>query len=523
MLVKSWRHWLCTLAAVCVAGFLSHRSTQGVSVGSCLLILTIIFLFGALTIAESQTQTASGFPAYMFLLPVGNFELVAWPMLLSALLLALTGAGIAFLVLSPVAAFASTWWVMPYLAGNVCLFQAVSWLPLKRPELRVTLTFVTVVSVVAGPIAFARGTLPSLPAGLLYFGLMVGSIAACVRGVGRARHGLVSTSTSSDKSHQIEEQPAFTSRVTTQVWFEEQRNGLIMKVLSAMFIAIVATIAILAVPDNPRFIDFEGTQISSMALGLAVLVLILPPYFGFGGCCASERDNISKDRSLLPFLALRPLTTLQIIEAKALLAVRTALRVARASLLVALGILLLPTSLDGHYQPTLIGLLPHLTFSRVLMFAAAYGLVLLGGIKAAVSGLWTSLGRLPVWAIMLVSVLPLIAVMGGAVWLVMTPDQVPAALAFAPKIIWIIAGVKLVCTSFAVVGLRRSLLVPDSLIVRYLVWAAVVGGLLFAFGCYVVPAAYLNRPALAAQIFCLLPLCRVALAPTFVHRGRHGG
>ena len=261
---------------------------------------------------------------------------------------------------------------------------------------------------------------------------------------------------------------------------------------------------------------------SLSALGLTALCLVVPPYFGFGGCCASEPDNISKDRSLVPFMALRPLTTLQIVEAKVQATVRMALRLACLSLAVAGAVILLPTSMDGHYRPTLVPLAHILSGPQVLGLLALYALVILGGIKTSVSGIWCALGRLALWAILLISVAPIILGLVVIARLVTHPDEIPRFLIFLPKLIWVLTAMKLMALTLTIPRLRQSRLVPDALIVRWFVGCAVAGVAIFGFAYWTVPASTYSRWVIAAQISCMLPLVRVALSPLFVHRGRHG-
>jgi len=501
---------------------MANHSRQGASIIGSMMLLVVIFLFAALTLSEPQQQGPSGFPSYLFLLPMGDLELVAWPMALSALFLALAGGAIAVVILGTVASLSDTWWIAPYLAGNVCMFQAVTWLPLRRPELRVTLSFATVASMVSGPVAFGFGIINPAMAALAYGTIMLVSVAVSVRGVGRARHGLAAVESSEGADYRIPDVPPFRSRVATQKWLEEKRNGLVMKVLTGTFLVLFALVAIFAVPTDPIFTQVGNDRVSIFALGAVCLTLVIPPYFGFGGCCGSERDNIAKDRSLAPFLALRPLTTLQIIEAKVKMATRVAFRLAVPCLGVSLAILLLPTSLDGRYQPTLVSLAHILTVPQALGLMALYALVILGGIKAAISGIWCTLGRIPVWAMIAIGLTPILVVFVGIARLATHTEEIPRFVAFLPKLVFGLAAIKLAVLTLATVRLRQTRLAPDSLIVKWVAGCAIAGIALFAVACWNIPAAAYSRWAIAAQVFFILPLVRVALAPVFVSRGRHG-
>ena len=522
LLTKSWRQWLCTVAAISVGGVIANHSERGASLSACMLIMVILSLFSALALPEPQQQRVSGFPNYMFLLPLTNFELVAVPMLIAGLLLGVTGGLIAIVILGTIAPIQSTWWISAYLAGNCCLVQAVSWVPLKRPEIRVTFMFVTVAAIVAGPAAFGLGWIGAPLLAMAYLGVMAASIAAAVSGVGSARHGLTALQSSNDSSSLLSDLPPFRSKVCTQQWLEEKRNGLIMRVLTGMFLVIFAVIAVAAVPFDSMFLELRGVRISGTALGLVALTLGLPPYIGYGGCCGSEQDNITKDRSIVPFLALRPLTTLQIIESKFRATIRQALILTIPSLALALIILLLPTTRDGHYQPTIVALGQILTVPQGLGLVLAYALVVLGGIKTSVSGIWCALGRFPIWATVVVSFMPLVIVFGVLSRLVMHPEFIPDFLVFLPKVVWIFAGVKLLALGIALAKLRELRLVPDAVIIKWLSGCAAFGLVIYGISSSAIPSDAYSRWAIAAQVFCILPLVRVALAPVFVYRGRHG-
>ena len=520
--MKSWRLWLGTVVAICVGGVNGHLSKEGGWFSAGLMILVIMFLFSAMTIPESHQKEASGFPSYMFLLPLGDLQLVAWPMVLSAIFLALTGGAISLVILGAVAPLSETWWIAPYLAGNVCLFQAVTWLPLRKPHLRTMLSFVAVACISAGPIAFVLGAIWAVPAGLSYLVLMSVSIAVSVRGVGRARHGLAVVGSNDKANYRIPDLPMFPTRVSTQEWLEERMNGLVMKVLTSTFLILFGIIAIFAVPSNSFVTQVGGEQISINAIILAVLALAVPAYFGFGGCCGSERDNIAKDRSIVPFLALRPLTNLQIVEAKVRMSASLVLKLCLSCLGVALSILLLPTSTEEHYRPTLITLAHILTLRQALALMAWFCLIILGGIKAAISGIWFSLGRLPLWTVLVFCLLPLGLILGVVGRLVSHTDEIPRFLEFLPYLIWVFTALKIAALATAIRWLRKLKLVPGSLILKWCVGCAVAGVIIFALACMSIPPSAYSRWAIAAQIFCMLPLVRVAMAPLFVHRGRHG-
>jgi len=121
-----------------------------------------------------------------------------------------------------------------------------------------------------------------------------------------------------------------------------------------------------------------------------------------------------------------------------------------------------------------------------------------------------------------VSVAPLLVVGDAALWLVVQPDQIPAFIKFLPKLVYILAALKLVAIFPVVIRLVRSDLVPVILVKRWIGCCAVAGFALFAIASCAIPSSAYSRGAIAAQVFLLLPLVRIALAPLFVHRGRHG-
>lgn len=521
LLIKSWRQCLCLVVSICVGGALSHSIRPGAALSGCLLLMVVIALFSALSLAETHQQSTSGFPSYMFLLPMSNVKLVVWPMAISAVLLAVAGGSISIVVLGPVASLSDTWWLAPYLAGNVSIFQAVTWIPLKRPEIRALLGFVSITFIVLGPLTFAAGIAGPLSIGLVYVALMLVSIAVCVRSVGLARCGLAMAG-SFGEAYRIPDLKAFPTRLETQAWFEEKRNGLIMKVISGMFIILFAILAIVGVPWHSAFTEVAGEQLSVVALLWASLALVVPPFFGFGGACGSEQDNVAKDRSIVPFLALRPLTTYQIVEAKALMSARMAVRLAIPSVVVALVVLLLPTSLGGSYRPTIIPLAHILSFSQALGLVVAYGFVLLGGIKGSVSAIWIAMGRLPQWLVVFLTVVPLLVNSSIGVWLITRPDEMRWFISFLPNVIYGFAAFKLIALVPIFIRLRASKLVPENIIVIWFLGCTVAGVALFCFASRAIPAAVYSRWALAAQVFVMLPLLRIMLAPLAVHRGRHG-
>ena len=200
---------------------------------------------------------------------------------------------------------------------------------------------------------------------------------------------------------------------------------------------------------------------------------------------------------------------------------KLAARLSLGVLAVSLLILMLPVEVEGRRQSTLLTLSHLLTPREVFLAAVLYALVVLYGMKASVSGIWYSLGRLPLWAIILLSLVPLGVVASGVIRLSLHPDEIPYALKLLPYAVWAAAGLKLAILIPSTILLVRMRLAPHSLILKWFCACTAVGVCLFVFGCWAIPTGIYSGWALAAQVFCLLPLVRVVIAPIFVHRGRH--
>ena len=301
LLMKTWRLWLALFATIGVASVLTQQSEKGAMGAGCLLILVAVVLFGALALTESHQHGPSGFPAYLLLLPASSFELVAWPMLLSTAALGVSGVVIAVVVFGGVAPLSATWWMATYLAGNASLVQAVTWLPFRNAQRRGMVSFATILSIVAGPVAMAFGGMAPSLMGVAYGVLSATWVAVTVRGVGLARHGLVREADGQSSDRPIKEGRPFRSRVESQVWLEVRRNGMMMRGMTAMFLSLFVIGAIASVPRDARTVEFNGVPLSGAALMLATLCLAIPPYFGTEAVAAASGTIWARIEACCPF------------------------------------------------------------------------------------------------------------------------------------------------------------------------------------------------------------------------------
>ncbi len=521
LFARTWRVWLLLVVAIAVGALLSYHSPRWESISGVVVGFILICLLATLAMVDPQETGASGFPGYLQMLPMGDTELVLWPMIISVGLLFGLGIAISILIFGSNSPISETWWIAPYLGSIGSQFQAASWVPMKRPELRACLSIFTVASIVGGPLAFLFKVAGPALVSMIYLVLALCSMWLCVRGVSKVRHGEAKTGNSDKADYKIPELSRFKSGVSSQVWLEYKRNGLVSRVLNSMFLTIFGIIAAVSLFTQAETVQIRGVAIPLVPLSVAILALVVPPYLGFGGCCGSEKDNVSKDRSLSTFLAYRPLTEAQIVEAKLRMTFLLAIKLGLFNLGIALLFLALPVQLGDHRQTTLSALVSILSWRDYLILLGMYGLMLMSGMKNGASAIWCSLGRMQIWQVMVIGMLPMAVGTGIGMRLFLHPEEIKTALSYLPYAVWVIAGGKLLTLIPSIIVLRRKELVADSVIGKWLAFWSLFGLALFWAGRSLIPDGILNSWSLAAQIFCLLPFVRIALAPIFVYRGRH--
>ena len=304
-----------------------------------LSLLCVVFsLFWAVaTFNYTEVNSAkgwTGFPHRLFVLPVPTVVLVMLPMLLGMVtvglvcvawvkhVVALCGA-----VLPPRLA----WWLAGLLAVNLACFQAVVWsLAGFRLTRMVVLALGSCVLLVLEGFTWAslfapgnRAQMKDYPFGeggwvLLYVGLALIAFVGAWYSVGRQRrgggrgHGWLKAWAGGLAARIVDCLPSrkspFASPLAAQCWFEWRRGGVLLPVcVGSVLVLVLGPISWL----NAGQMNAGGVVFTLSVMLLTPLVLAVIIGKGF-----ARPDFWSKDSSVPPFLAVRPLSSGDFVVAK---------------------------------------------------------------------------------------------------------------------------------------------------------------------------------------------------------------
>jgi hypothetical protein len=281
--------------------------------GFVMLYLGYVFSHAEL----GKHAASSGFPPWMFTLPVRTPWLVLWPMLSAAVTVAATWLAVGWFALNKVGLDVPLVWPALGLACILVWIQAIDWSPLGFIS-----KALAACAVLAGlwtglllddthDVTFA-----ALPV-ILLLGFVAGSA-----GVSRLRRG--------GRSHgfSLARAPAFRRRISSerkfatpqqaQFWLEWRRNGSLLQLLAAFWVVLVALFAVLTSNGDAR----------TMIGATPYLSLVLAPA---AGLILGKPDVWSRPLRLPTFAAGRPLTCGDMVLAK--------LRMTAMSLLAAWSVL----------------------------------------------------------------------------------------------------------------------------------------------------------------------------------------
>jgi hypothetical protein len=487
-----------------------------------LVLMIAMALITALTFSDPAEIGLSAFPKQLFLLPASSQTLALTPMIFGSAIMIVLGAGFCFEVLVPKIGLEHAWSPIPYLAGSLVFFQAMCWSSFPHPLLRILGGLLPISVMLAAPLLLIEQLVEPWQIGVAYGALFPVSFLMAVRGVSRARTSEASQPW--EPRVRIPAKTRFRTPVGAQIWLEVKRNGLITTCMNLLIVTLFTGIAVFAVPQGPG-ISIAGTTVSQPAVLVApVIVYISLLITSFCGTCASQSDNLTKTYELQPFLALRPLSTAQLIEAKMKMAAVILLRCSAISVCGALLVLLIPSAANPENRPTLFVLLHMITWKQGALALLGYVAALVAAYKGMISGIWLSIGWLHPVVKLLLSLIPIwicLIAIGGPTYLYSHQDEIPRVIAAIPYVLGSLVAVKFLLTAVATAKLRAAALVRDDLILK---WGAVwlVVGVLLSCGLLQVHSMVgVSLAAIAASQFLSLPFARVALTPILVSLNRH--
>jgi hypothetical protein len=283
-----------------------------------LTVGSFFFVFGIFNYTEFNPRKEwNGFPYRLFVLPVPTWVLVALPMLLGVASVELVYLAWIKLVFTPAQIFRPGWFAV--LLGTLMLFyQAILWSLAGSRMLRMIVLGLTGASFIG--IAFlpffakyisspwlSEKVLIPLLAGLAIFALAGAwfSVARQRRG-GRGRRNWVMTQIERLIDLMPRRSQSFGSPSAAQFWFEWRRAGLLLPVcVGAILLLVIGPLSWLLRHDS-------GHTVWTLAWTLG-MPLLLAAAMGKG---FSKPDFWSRDLSLVPFLAVRPLTSGEMVVIK---------------------------------------------------------------------------------------------------------------------------------------------------------------------------------------------------------------
>jgi len=480
----------------------------------------------------------SGYPAYLLTLPVRTVELVLWPMLSCIGTIVLCWLALAHLILHPLGLALPLWWPALILAGLVAGIQAVYWLPLGLPYLRLFLILAVIFLVVGTGIRGA--TLLSPVALTMLFLLMIaGAYGIAVSGVARARRGdtpeWILRSERTDSA--LPPRKPFTSPQQAQHWYEWSRNGLLLPlVIGGLFLFIYACtvrsqdrlpLDLLhpLVPSEQAVQGVGGILVSTgVKVGLFLGLGLTPMLAMSIGCGVWRPDNRNRDQSLNLFYATRPLTSAEMIVAKFRMAAHSTLLTWGIVLLFEILILIRPAQEGPTVAPLGLLLLPYITVKSGLLTVLVLLAALVQTWKSQVSALFINLCGRP-WIVngyATVTAGLQTGLIMLAVWLSANrPSVWPHVLHALPALLFCTLLVKLALSAWALRRCHQRNLLSAPAAAK-----VVLGWLAIALTSWLLLCRLLEIDLSASgewlcSILLFLPLARPALAPLAMDWNRH--
>ena len=297
----------------------------GVALGSVILFtwahLVGVFTYGGRDLGANE----SAFPRYLLTLPAQARTLALVPMLLGAITMALIWFILAKLIadrllITTPGVFAPLW-PAAMLAAILAWLQAVSWTPLWLPFLRVIVALAVLGGIMAfGITASHFGMSPGLLTAIYIIAIIAAYPTAAI-GIARTRRGEGAAlpwtwlRRAQRASAGATSRAPFTSPMEAQVWLEVRRNILLVPFVGAgVPLLMAATTVLFGQRSTPLYLDGHMVQ----PILIAVAVAVLAPIFagGMHGTTMGKSDAWSKPVAISPFIAIRPLTTAQLVAAK---------------------------------------------------------------------------------------------------------------------------------------------------------------------------------------------------------------
>jgi hypothetical protein len=491
------------------------------------LVAVFALVWNGLLFVEEPGNMSSNYPWHMLTLPVRTLTLVLWPFVLSCTIVALLWAVTAVLI------YNTSGFAVPILlpaigcAAMMAWLQVLSWTPIARQWIRLIVTFLVLEVLAACPMYLV--TLPdrsSVWVGLMFIGYIAAAFPVGLAAVASQRRGdfwrvwpqLRLPRVMAEWPAHYRQSRAFGSPTAAQFWCEWNCHGLVVPVYVGSVMLLIWGVLLAA-----------GKQSSVMMGPIVGLLLGLPVVLAGAVGPGLGRFNPFwiKDRGVITFVAIRPLSSSQIVRAKFVVAARSALLTWAISLLVSVLWILLSDNLDRAIK-LIRDILDMYPGRRAIVIIALANLLLpaliwkqmTDGFAAVLSGRrW--IAAMPAW-IYTAGVIVMVAV---GLWAVNHAGRL-SWLFFILSILVVLGAV--MKGALAIVGFRSVL---RSRLMTWRAVTAILGLWLVLTGCGIglaalllsmpAPSTPVSWPVLALGIGLFVPLVRFPVATLALEWNRH--
>ncbi len=491
----------------------------------CECIVTIgIFLglLGGLSLADRDVQVRSAFPNPLFLLPLRSPVLALMPLAIGSVILGIFGLGFGILVLEPKYGASQMWWPGVYAGGTYVLLQAISWASFPHVALRLAAGLVPGLGLALAPMLLAADIATPVDVSFAYSLAIFAGAVCCVRAVSRARAGIPELSRQFRFNNP--EKTPHKSPISAQIWLDKSSNGLIMLSISTTMTLILAgLVATFPILTDTQTIQVAGQAVAQDPLIFSGILLATFAIFATAGVCVGPVGAVNTNRELDPLLCLRPISTYQLIEGKIRMAAGHFAKMWGINTVGILYVLLLPSPANSGNRPTLFVLVNVISAHQFALCGLVYLTIVVWAAKAMISGMWHALGLLPkYWMVLFTAVLPILAVVaftGGVAYPFAHPEVIAPMKQALPYVMAVLLLGKVGLMGISIRALRARDLVEDRVIAGWLAAWLGVGAVLFAG--FMMVNTSLTTFEVAAILFSVLPLGRMALTPILVANNRH--
>jgi len=308
---------LCYLVRSLPASRQIHETLSAFEMIGMLLAITAIFWIHSLVENDKQGNHA-GFPSRLFIVPLRTAALVTFPMLFGIVAIVAFYFAWSRLIFPQWGVDLPWHWLrcqLLTLAAMMASLQAIIWSFHRFPWIRFVLLATVSIGLGAFGILMPANEFPGLgQSGTIacLASILIAAYVGAILGVERDRHGQWAGWTGRLLQRLLDSLPRrrrdFRSAFQAQLWFEWRRKGVFLACLFA--VPPAATVLTFPVPSA---LYLDGVQALLTYSALPIMVAIMSSAFGLG---VAKSDFWCRDPALHPFLAIRPVSTGDLVMAK---------------------------------------------------------------------------------------------------------------------------------------------------------------------------------------------------------------